>query len=212
MAKPPTRLMMVGNAPIAAVAGCNTTGRPAAYRPATWSRREKYTESGITVWYVKQAILDDVQANLELAQLLATAAGIRGYVAEHLSSEVVGPQRDATVDFKMKNRSSARVGLSVTVSDRYYHEEVLQLHRTHSDRLLDDPTPKQAGWLFIAAGIFFEKVMKGTPANTCSFEQLQAVARKELAETLHEATMRAEDALTNVGNPPHPLWYLFAGR
>ena len=212
VAKPPIRLTMVGDPPAATNVGQIMARRPAVYRPASRSRTEKYTESGITVWFVKQAILDEVQVNLELAQVLVSAAGIGGHVAEYRSNKVFGPQRDATVDFGMKNRSLARVGLSVTVGDRLYFRRVLERHETHSERLLTDPSPRQAGWLFIAASIFFEKVAKGTPANTCTFEQLRGVARKELAGTLYEATMRAEDSLSNVGNPPHPLWYLFAGR
>ena len=212
MTKAATRLTMVGT-PSAVTLGRNdATRRHPVYRPSSRSRTEKYTESGVSVWYVKQAILDDARVNFDLAQVLATAAGISGHVAEYLSAETFGPQREATVDLRMKNRCLARVGLSVTISDRYYLEKVLQLRDQHSARLLADPLPRQAGWLFIAASIFFEKVVKGRPANTCTFEQLQAVARKELASTLYEAVMRAEDTLSNVGKPPHPLWHLFASQ
>ena len=180
-------------------------GKPAG------TRKDKYTDRGIGVWFLREQLRYDVPRRPRLLQMLHEGAGLRGSVKETLRTTVHGAERKLLVEYRLDDGRTAALFVRLTIDQSGFAENLpVSWSKLNMQHYVPGGSWDMNGWVFAAPLIYFEKVRAAKDVPFCiAFEQLAKVSSPQVAKALREGCDRANVYLENWGKPRVvPYWVM----
>jgi len=172
------------------------------------TRSERNSDRGVSAWFLKNTIAEEVKTNARLVQQMHIACGLDASIRELVGARTVGCRRDLLIDTMMDGRS-ARLMVSLTIDNPAFISGLAQQWETDERRLLmAAPTPDQAWRLVLAPNTYLSKIeaVEWLP-HVLSFENVAEVSSERVKALLEEGCARADERLEKWGAPRVvPAW------
>ena len=179
-------------------------GRPAG------TRKDKYTDRGIGIWFLRDQLRRDVPRRRRLLQRLHEGARLPGLVNETTRVTFHGAERALLVEYSMQGGDTAAILVRMTIDDSEFTEKLPKSwSKIDLQWYVPDGSWDFTGWVFAAPEIYFDKVRASRDVPFCiAFEDLAKSSSPEVAGYLREGCDRANVYFENWGKPRVVPWWV----
>lgn len=172
------------------------------------SREQRYCAKGVSLWFVRHALRDELAQNQDLLEVVDRTCGL-GYIRKVTDVRLLGARHDVVIETEIDWGAEGCVLIDVRIDDPHDLHVANRRGLPHYEDWIANKTGAvEARAVLLAPEYYFEKVREAYDApRAITFEEIMPLVSPHMRKILEDGIERAETQLAEYGWPRRrPLW------